>query len=204
MATGQRKEPARLLKDLIGQMGSSELSDWRPDILRIVDEFTKKPRKELLAILDGRNPGRSDSGRREAGVARSPESPSISPASPLATEFRHALEELRDRHIFQWSTFYRDCLDSYFDRYLDAIGASFAERSRQGAHRPAGGPRARHLLTGTRLRSQDTRIARRRSASHSPGCRSFWPCRWTTTRHEHPAYPTIDQPSPSGCCFRPP
>jgi len=35
MATGQRKEPARQLKDLIGQMGSSELSDWRPDIVRI-------------------------------------------------------------------------------------------------------------------------------------------------------------------------
>ena len=122
MATGQRKAPARLLKDLIGQMGSSELSDWRPDILRIVDEFTKTPRKELLAILDGRNRGRSDSGRREAGIARSPESPSISPVSPLVIEFRHALDELRERHIFQWSTFYRDCLDSYFDRYLDAMG----------------------------------------------------------------------------------
>ena len=122
MATGQRKKPARLLKDLIGQMGSSELSDWRPDILRIVNEFTKKPRKELLATLDGRNRGRSDSGRPEADIARSSESPSISPTSALVVEFRHALDELRERHIFQWSTFYRECLDSYFDRYLDAMG----------------------------------------------------------------------------------
>ena len=30
MATGERKVPVRLLKDLIDQMGSSELSDWRP------------------------------------------------------------------------------------------------------------------------------------------------------------------------------
>ena len=122
MTTGQRKEPARLLKELIGQMGPSELSDWRPDILRIADEFTKKPRKELLDLLDGRNRGRSDPGQRKAGIARSPESPSISLASPLVIEFRHALDELRERHIFQWSTFYRDCLDSYFDRYLDAMG----------------------------------------------------------------------------------
>ena len=122
MATGERKVPARLLKDLIDQMGPSELSDWRPDIIRIVNEFTKKSRKELLEVLDGRNQGHSDPGQRKAGIARAPKSPSISPTSPLATEFRYALDELRERHIFQWSTFYRDCLDSHFDRFLDAMG----------------------------------------------------------------------------------
>ena len=121
MATGQRKEPARLLKDLIDQMGSSELSDWRPDILRIVDEFTKKPRRELLAILDRQIQGHSDSGQSKAGIASPSESPSISPTSALVTDFRHALDDLRERHIFQWKTFYRDCLDSHFDRFLDAM-----------------------------------------------------------------------------------
>lgn len=122
MATGQRKEPARLLKDLIDQMGPSELSDWRPDIVRIANEFTKKPRRELLETLDGQIQGHSDSGQSKSGTAKSPKSPSISPTSALVTEFRHALDELRERHIFQWSTFYRDCLDSYFDRYLHAMG----------------------------------------------------------------------------------
>ena len=121
MATGEREVPERLLMDLIGQMGASELSDWRPDIVRIVNEFQKKRRGNLLKILDGRNRGHSDSGQRKAGIAESPESPSISPTSTLVTEFRHALDELRERHIFQWSTFYRDCLDSYFGRFLGAM-----------------------------------------------------------------------------------
>lgn len=121
MATGERKEPARLLKDLISQMGPSELSDWRPDIVRIVNEFTKKPRRELLEILDGRSRGRSAPGKRDASTTALPKSPSLSPTSELVTDFRHALDDLRERHIFQWTTFYRDCLDSYFDRFLDAI-----------------------------------------------------------------------------------
>ena len=121
MATGERKVPERLLADLIGQMGASELSDWHPDIDRIVNEFQKKRRGKLLKILDARNRELSDSGQCKAGIAESPESPSISPTSTLVTEFRHALDELRERHIFQWSTFYRDCLDSYFGRFLDAM-----------------------------------------------------------------------------------
>ena len=121
MATGEREAPERLLTDLIGQMGASELSDWRPDIVRIVNVFQKKRRGNLLKILDGRNRGHSDSGQRKAGIAESPESHSISPTSTLVTEFRHALDELRERHIFQWSTFYRDCLDSHFGRFLVAM-----------------------------------------------------------------------------------
>ena len=122
MAKGERKEPARLLKDLLGQMGSPELSDWRPDIVRIVHEFTKKPRRELLEILDKRNREHANPGQCSKAIARSPDTPSFSPASALATEFRHELDGLRERHIFQWSTFYRDCFDSYFDRFLEAMG----------------------------------------------------------------------------------
>lgn len=121
MATGKRKEPVSLLKDLISQMGPSELSDWRPDISRIADEFTKKPRKNILEMLDDQNREHSDFDVCKAGSQVS-ESPPISPMSPLVTEFEQALEELGERHIFQWSTFYRDCLDSYFDRFFDAMG----------------------------------------------------------------------------------
>ena len=53
MATGARKVPARLLKDLIAQMGPTELSDWRPDIVRIVNDFTKKPRKSYWKFSTG-------------------------------------------------------------------------------------------------------------------------------------------------------
>lgn len=121
MATGERKEPARMLKDLIDQMGPSELSDWRPDIVRIVSEFTKRPRKELLEALDGERRKAAAHARRDARTAVFPESSSLSPTSELCTGFRHALDELRERHIFQWKTFYRDCLDSYFDRFMEAM-----------------------------------------------------------------------------------
>lgn len=121
MATGERKDPARRLKDLIGQMGPSELSDWRPDIDRIVNEFTKKPRRELLEILDGRCHGRVAFGQGDTTATVPPESPALSPTSGLVDDYRKALDDLRERHIFQWKTFYRDCLDSYFDRFLDAM-----------------------------------------------------------------------------------
>ena len=121
MATGERDYPERLLKDLIGQMGSAELLDWRPDIDRIVNEFLPKRRKKLVEMLDERHRERASADQRKARTDGPPESLSISPASTLAMEFRDALDELRVRHIFQWSTFYRDCLDRYFGHFLDAL-----------------------------------------------------------------------------------
>ena len=118
MAIGERREPERLLEDLIGQMGPSELISWRPDIVRIVNEFGKTRRRKLHEILDGRSRGHSDPDRCETGTANPLGSPAISPSSALVAEFKGALDELHQRHIFQWSTFYRDCIDLYFDRFL--------------------------------------------------------------------------------------
>ena len=42
MAIGERAAPERLLTDLMKQMGSAELSDWRLDIIRLLDQFQKK------------------------------------------------------------------------------------------------------------------------------------------------------------------
>ena len=41
--------------------------------------------------------------------------------SKFEGDFRQALNELHERHIFQWSTFYRDCLEDYFERCLHEI-----------------------------------------------------------------------------------
>ena len=100
MATGERDGPERLLKDLIGQMGPAELLDWRPDIDRIVNEFLPKRRRNLREMLDERNRERSISDQRKTGTAGPRESPSISPVSTLATEFRNALDDLRVRQHF--------------------------------------------------------------------------------------------------------
>ena len=46
----------------------------------------------------------------------------ISPTSEIASDFRYELNQLREHHIFQWSTFYRDCFDNYFSLFLKEIG----------------------------------------------------------------------------------
>ena len=51
MATGERDVPERLLKNLIGQMGRLELSDWQVDIKYIADQFQKKRRKNILTRI---------------------------------------------------------------------------------------------------------------------------------------------------------
>ena len=121
MAIGERDGPERLLRDLIIQMGPAELSDWRLDIVRIINEFQKKRRKNLLKILDSQKPGYSSSSQSDAGASGPQMSPSNSPTSQLVMQFRHALDELHQHHIFQWSTFYRDCFDLYFGRFLDTM-----------------------------------------------------------------------------------
>ena len=121
MAIGERDGPEQLLKDLIVQMGPAELSDWRLDIVRIINEFQKKRRRNLLEVLDSQKSEHSSFGQSNAGAVSRQVAPDISPTSSLVMQFRHALDELHQHHIFQWSTFYRDCFDLYFGRFLDSM-----------------------------------------------------------------------------------
>ncbi len=52
MAKGKRAEPESQLIDLMSQMGPVTLSEWRPDIERIVREFQTKRRRTLMQYLD--------------------------------------------------------------------------------------------------------------------------------------------------------
>lgn len=121
MAIGERQGPERLLIDLLTQMGPAELADWRPDLLRIIGEFQKKRQKNLLNILDA---GSQTISNPKVGIDETVERVetfSISPESQFVSDFRDALDELGHYHIFQWSTFYRDCLDDYFGQFLEAL-----------------------------------------------------------------------------------
>ena len=119
LACGQREEPERLLAELIGQMGSAELSDWRPDILKIVDQFHKKRRKNLHGLIDKALRNRTD--QSEMSVNEPVEIHTITPESSLVIDFRHALDELRERHIYQWSTYYQDYLTKYFGLFVEEM-----------------------------------------------------------------------------------
>ena len=119
LALGQREEPERLLAELIGQMGSAELSDWRPDILKMTDQFQKKRRRNLRELIEKTLQSSTD--QSEMAVNEPTEIYTITPESKIVINFRHALDVLHERHIYQWSTFYRDCLTQHFDLFLEEM-----------------------------------------------------------------------------------
>ena len=128
LAKGEAERPERALEELIRQMGSAELSEWRPEIQDSIQQFRPKRRRNLSRILESKAGG-GDSARVPDRDAPSTKSTSKAPARThapapdpeFAADFRRALDALRQRHIFQWSTFYRDCLSEYFGRFLDEM-----------------------------------------------------------------------------------
>ena len=115
----EREWPEQRLTELLEQMGTAELSDWRTDIQALIDRFHKKRRKNLQQIYEARI-GASGT------VAKEPQEPpgsyvTIGPESALVRDFESTLQELRERHIFQWSTFYRDGLARHFERFLTTL-----------------------------------------------------------------------------------
>ena len=116
MDGGEREWPERRLTELMEQMGPGELLDWRTDIEMLVDKFYKKRRKNLLKIYQARVDG---VGTTTAEI-QEPTVPhfNIEPESALVRDFEHSLQRLRDHHIFQWSTFYREGLARHFEKFV--------------------------------------------------------------------------------------
>lgn len=102
--------------ELIHQIGPAELSDWRTDIVRMADNFQRRRRKNILQAIDDAM-GTQKKGDIEPASEPTEEYFLTSNAS-MVVDFRHALDELRDRHIYQWSTFYRDTLEEYFSKFF--------------------------------------------------------------------------------------
>ena len=107
------------------QMSADEFSDWRPDIMKLVGLFQRKKHRDLMRVIEnkldrGATWSRSDRKKtprvKEVAIAQT-----VATDSSLAVEFRNALTDLGERHIFQWSTFYRDCLEKYLVRFLDEL-----------------------------------------------------------------------------------
>ena len=116
---GQALWPEQRLTELIEQMGPAELSDWRTDIEMLVNKFHKKRRNTLWKFYS------EQIGAPREPAAQSPEIAgpyvTIGPESPLVRDFKHTLQQLREYHIFHWSTFYRDGLASHFEKFLTQL-----------------------------------------------------------------------------------
>ena len=117
---GHGEQPQRMLKALMLDMRRETLAEWKPTLEPIIDRFQTKRRGELQEFLDARIRG------RPAGV-REPTASTIYEVSPTIEqidqeiEFREELGELSRKHIFQWTTSYRDCLFRHFDRHLSRV-----------------------------------------------------------------------------------
>ena len=123
LAKGEAERPERKLADLIRQMDSQSLAEWRPEIEKSIGRFRPKRRRDLSRVLESKT-GNGDTWKatedKRTSSVREPAAPcAVAPVADLAADFRIALDELRERHIFQWATFYRDCLAKYLELFLD-------------------------------------------------------------------------------------
>jgi hypothetical protein len=116
LATVQPRLAEERVHELLARLGGDELRTWEPDLRRTIDVFLPKRRKVLLSELQT---------SIETGFV--PYDPDAQPAAgadvdlgELQASFSEALDDLRRHHIFQWATFYRDCLSQYFDLCFDA------------------------------------------------------------------------------------
>ena len=126
LAKGEAERPERKLTDLIRQMDSLSLAEWRPEIEKSIGRFRPKRRRDLSRVLESKT-GAGDTWKetedKRTSSAREPAAPyTVAPVADLAADFRVALDELRERHIFQWATFYRDCLGKHLKLFLEESG----------------------------------------------------------------------------------
>lgn len=119
MDGGERDWPERRLTELMENMGPVELADWRADIEMLVGKFLPKRRRNLLKIYQDRVGGAVRTTTETQGPPVS--YVGIGPESVLVRDFERTLQDLRDHHIFQWSTFYRDGLARHFEKFATTL-----------------------------------------------------------------------------------
>lgn len=115
------------LLGLLRGLPYEELSLARPDIEGLIDRFLPKRRRDLLAALDVRvrggsantSTGQGTSIRAGYGADRKRSADPIQPLIPKdpeskALEYAVRFNTLRDKHIFQWNTAYRDTINYVF------------------------------------------------------------------------------------------
>ena len=122
---GEAARPEQALQALIRQMDSAELSEWRREIEDSIQRFRHKRCRNLSRVLESKtgngDPGGNNEPPTEPGPRERVRTPAPTPDPDLVADFRRELDALHERHIFQWSTFYRDCLAEYLGRFLDEM-----------------------------------------------------------------------------------
>lgn len=115
--TVKPEEAESRCRELISSLPLADLHDRAPEIRATVNVFLPKRKRRLFSWIDA------------LLTDPVPEAVSVIPSSPVKvldlgeveSDLRDGYAELSERHIFQWSTFYRDFLRPRFDDYLDAL-----------------------------------------------------------------------------------
>ena len=125
LTTVKPQEAEDRLRSLIQTIGDDELRTWEPDLRITIDHFFPKRQKALSKTLDQRllGPDDSDSGLLKLHEA---EPEPVLDFESLRGEFADDLKDLSDHRIYQWSTFYRDTLSVYFDRFVQTAATEKA------------------------------------------------------------------------------
>ena len=109
------------LRSLFDGLGRDEINQWRPEIERLIGMFFKKRKRSLAEAFQSKlfafeievDPAVDDP--IMAGLRGLRIEPEVA-CGPSAEGVRAELDDLAQFHLFQWSTFYRDWVDSFFDR----------------------------------------------------------------------------------------
>lgn len=107
---GLHDEAKNKLDDLLAQSPRDELQEHLSELHRVADRFHKKRRRDILAAIAQRlkteDPTPSDPAPPPRQATATLES--------LASTYSRRLDILRDHHIFQWTTLYRETIGSLF------------------------------------------------------------------------------------------
>ncbi|MCD7439455.1 hypothetical protein K4B79_14585 [Streptomyces lincolnensis] len=108
-------EAQALATELVEGLAAAELEAREPQLRTAFElAFLKKRKSALLALLDEKLHGPAPKSVAAPQVLAQAE-------GNWLEEFEAALQDLSDRHIFQWSTYYRDRLAEDFTSFLDRM-----------------------------------------------------------------------------------
>ena len=116
------REAEAKLQDLIVSLSVHELEEWDVDLRRMINGFHKKRRRHLLELLN-----RSPTDLKETEELHSSVESLVKSEKELVeieAEFTKELASLSEYHIYQWDTYYRDCISRYFRRFLAMASTS--------------------------------------------------------------------------------
>ena len=116
LAKGHREEPERLLRRLISQLGMQELEEWSLELRKLVDRFLPKRRRALEQTLVDALVGPTVQTAPESSPADDERADHAFDAIALA--LHEDLQFLSARHIYQWTTAYRDTLVPHLNALL--------------------------------------------------------------------------------------